>query len=104
MNFDEYQRKLMAYRMPSADETYALLGLAGEAGEVCSLVAKGIRDGYNILELQASMKKELGDVLWFVAAIAESYNLSLNEIAQANYEKIASRFERGVLGGSGDDR
>lgn len=104
MGFNEYQRKLMEYRLPSADETYALLGLAGEAGEVCSLAAKGIRDGYNILELQASLKKELGDVLWCVAAIAESYNLSLNEIAQANFEKIVSRFERGVLGGSGDNR
>lgn len=104
MNFNEYQEKLMAYRMPSADATYALLGLAGEAGEVCSLAAKGIRDGYNYDSLKAALKKELGDVLWFVAAVAESYDLTLDEVALANYEKITSRFERGVIGGSGDNR
>jgi NTP pyrophosphatase (non-canonical NTP hydrolase) len=50
------------------------------------------------------MSKELGDVLWYVAQIASELGLDLDEVAQANLEKLLSRQRRGVLSGSGDDR
>ncbi|MEL7340628.1 MAG: MazG nucleotide pyrophosphohydrolase domain-containing protein [Bacteroidota bacterium] len=50
------------------------------------------------------MKKEMGDVLWYLAVGADEFGLSLSEIAAANIEKLASRKARGVIQGSGDDR
>lgn len=47
---------------------------------------------------------ELGDVLWYVAAMARDIGWSLEDIADRNLSKLASRAQRGVLGGSGDDR
>jgi len=53
---------------------------------------------------QIEVAKELGDVLWYVANVASEFNLSLNEVARMNIDKLLSRKERGVLGGSGDNR
>ncbi len=55
-------------------------------------------------ERRAAMAKELGDVLWYVAQLASELDLDLDEIAEANLEKLLSRQRRGVLSGSGDDR
>ncbi|HWX87432.1 MAG TPA: MazG nucleotide pyrophosphohydrolase domain-containing protein, partial [Solirubrobacteraceae bacterium] len=55
-------------------------------------------------ERRAAMAKELGDVLWYVAQLASELDLSLEEIAKQNLEKLFSRQARGVLSGSGDDR
>lgn len=81
---------------------YPALGLSGEAGEVCEKVKKSIRDGKEI-DIDA-MTKELGDVLWYLAAISSDLGISLDDVARANYEKLKSRQERGVLQGSGDNR
>lgn len=104
-DFDYYQDEALTTRTEFADEAYALLGLAGEVGEVCSLVAKQIRDNHlSEDELQDAMKKELGDVLWFIAAIADDCDLSLSEIAEANIEKLKKRKAAGTIQGSGDNR
>ena len=105
MEFNDYQEKVLQFRTEKADEMYALVGLSGEVGELHSLVAKAIRDGVkDEAEFEANVKKELGDILWFIAAIADDFETSLDEIAQGNYYKLKSRFERKVIGGSGDAR
>jgi len=85
---------------------YPALGLSGEAGEVAEHAKKAIRDdnGQITEERRAAMAKELGDVLWYVAQLASELQLDLDEIAQANLDKLLSRQQRGVLSGSGDDR
>ncbi|HEX4482858.1 MAG TPA: nucleoside triphosphate pyrophosphohydrolase family protein [Solirubrobacteraceae bacterium] len=86
--------------------TYPALGLAGEAGEFADHAKKVIRDdgGEVTPERREAMAKELGDVLWYVAQLASELGLELDEIAQANLDKLRSRMDRGVLSGSGDDR
>lgn len=104
MTLNEYQMLAMRYRLSSSDETYALLNLAGEVGEVLSLQAKMIRDDLSFSEVQENMRKELGDVLWHIAAIAEDYFLDLKDIAVTNLNKLESRKARNVIKGNGDDR
>lgn len=103
LTLNEYQTQAMEVRLPSADELYAFLGLPGEVGEVCSIVAKIRRDGVSF-DYQQNIKKELGDVLWFVAAIASDHGFTLEDVARANINKLFSRKERGTLQGSGDNR
>jgi len=85
---------------------YPALGLAGEAGEVAEHAKKAIRDDAGAVTEQrrAALAAELGDVLWYTAQLASELDLALEEIAQANLDKLASRQRRGVLSGSGDDR
>lgn len=103
MKLNEYQSEALGVRLESANEMYCILGLAGEAGELCSLVAKAIRDGAKF-DHQQNIKKELGDVLWMLSAIAADNGFTLEDVARANIDKLTSRKERGVLGGSGDNR
>lgn len=93
----------MSVRLESADSAYAILGLAGEVGEVYSLAAKAIRDGKKF-DYDQNIKKELGDVLWFVAAIAADNGFTLEDVAQSNINKLFKRKEAGTLQGSGDNR
>jgi NTP pyrophosphatase (non-canonical NTP hydrolase) len=108
MEISEYQRlsRRTAEYPREAWLAYPALGLAGEAGEVAEHAKKAIRDDAGILsdERRAAMAKELGDVLWYVAQLASELDLDLNEIAEANLQKLLSRQRRGVLSGSGDDR
>ena len=50
------------------------------------------------------IKSELGDVLWYLSELALTYNISLEEVAKSNLEKLSSRKMRGTLSGSGDNR
>tara|TARA_R110000824_G_scaffold2558_2_gene11731 strand:+ start:15125 stop:15466 length:342 start_codon:yes stop_codon:yes gene_type:complete len=108
-HFDLYQDK--------ADETaiypnkgdnlyYPALGLAGEAGEVCEKVKKIMRDKGGVLSEADALEisKELGDVLWYLSAIACEINVALSTVAEDNIDKLQSRKERGRLQGSGDNR
>lgn len=104
MNFEEYQMKVGLTRLKSASDVYCFLNLAGEVGEVLSLEAKLIRDGGNIEEYRQDLKKELGDVLWHIAAIASDHGFDLADVAQHNIDKLASRMARNKISGSGDHR
>lgn len=104
MNLREYQELAARFALPtSLNREYLSLGLAGEAGEVASLVAKAVRDNNGNVNRE-SLKKELGDVLWFVAVLGSQYNLDMLDIAVGNINKLRSRVARNVIGGSGDDR
>jgi NTP pyrophosphatase (non-canonical NTP hydrolase) len=85
---------------------YPALGLAGEAGEVAEHAKKAVRDDGGLVtgERRQAISRELGDVLWYVAQVASELGLDLDEIAQANLDKLLSRQRRGVLAGSGDNR
>lgn len=103
---DNYQQKAMEFRKPSATKEYAFLNLAAEAGEVCSVVAKHIRDGDGqvTLEYLDNIEKELGDVMWMVAAIATDHGLLMSDICNKNIRKLTDRLQRNTISGSGDNR
>jgi NTP pyrophosphatase (non-canonical NTP hydrolase) len=104
MNIDFYQSRAMSYRLETANEIYALLNLGAEIGEVLGNVAKFIRDGGDVEQYNKRMAKELGDVMWMVAAVAKDHNLSLSDICTQNLDKLESRKIRDVIQGSGDNR
>lgn len=104
MNFTQYQSEAMSFRLKSADDVYALYNLAGEVGELLSAEAKLRRDGGEVGPHLENVKKELGDILWCVAAIADDNLLTLEEIAIANIEKLTSRKARNTIQGNGDNR
>ena len=102
MNFNEYQKhaRSTAIYPKEYKVIYPALGLCGEAGEVAEKVKKNIRDGKSL----DGVKFELGDVLWYVAVLADDLGVTLEEIAQANVDKLKWRKYRGKIGGSGDNR
>jgi NTP pyrophosphatase (non-canonical NTP hydrolase) len=108
MDLNEYQQaaKRTAIYPDHHRVLYPALGLASEAGEVAGKIKKVLRDqdgDFGRAPIEA-IKGELGDVLWYVAALAGDLGLSLEAIAAANLDKLASRQERGRLGGGGDRR
>lgn len=108
MNFNEYQAetdKTAIYPDSRAIE-YLVLGLASEAGEVAGKLKKIIRDREGVIGAHEAnvICDEIGDVLWYISQIALELNVSLQEVAEKNIAKLQSRKERGVIGGSGDNR
>lgn len=85
---------------------YCMLGLAGEAGEMCNKLKKVYRDDNGELspEVAVELLDELGDCLWYAAQIATELGGSLGHVAASNLDKLASRARRGTLRGSGDKR
>ncbi len=108
MTFKEYQKH--ALTTASEDKPlefyHRVLGLVGESGEIAEKVKKLIRDGDGQPESldKDDITKELGDVLWYIATIADYLDISLEDIAQANVDKLADRKKRNALKGSGDNR
>ena len=109
MTFEAYQKAAEETAVyPGAyNITYPTLGLAGESGEVCEKVKKWIRGDYEEMpreEFVSMLVKEMGDVLWYLSAIATDLGISLEEIATINIEKLHSRKRRNQIKGDGDDR
>ena len=120
MELNEYQKQAMTTCTATSDNlAYMLLNLIGEVGEFSSKVAKSIRKGDakfigNELrhpstrriddELEESMQKEAGDILWQLSGVCSVMGWELDSIAQMNLDKLQSRKERGVIIGDGDKR
>lgn len=113
MTLDEYQTAVGATDKATKvyDESgrelfgmYNALGLNGEAGEAAEKIKKYARDGGDPGLVRTALLKELGDTLWYLAAVARNWGLTLEEVATTNLEKLRGRKERGTLGGSGDNR
>ena len=107
--FDRYQqesRKTWGLVHMDHPLVYPTMGLVNEAGEVAGKVKKIFRDRNGEVSDadRQALKKELGDVLWYLAQICTELDLSLSEVAEANLVKLFDRLERGALGGDGDQR
>lgn len=122
MELNEYQRQAMTTCMDSSNNvSYMLFNLIGEVGEFASKVAKGIRKevyavNNNQLQLISSknhniesiredeLRKEAGDILWQLSGLCSVMGWTLDDVAKQNLEKLASRQQRGVIDGNGDNR
>lgn len=109
LTFEKYQegaKETALYPNVGKNPYYPALGLTGEAGEIANKVKKIMRDkdGHIDDETRDDIKKELGDVLWYVAAVASEFGLSMGEIASKNYDKLKKRQENNTIKGSGDNR
>jgi NTP pyrophosphatase (non-canonical NTP hydrolase) len=113
MTFEEYQKQ--AFSTMTQDHAFGdvtpqlmaqFFGLVGESGEIAEKVKKILRDKNGLIseEENKELLKELGDVLWYVNALAQLLGSNLEEVAAANLEKVLSRKQRGVTKGSGDNR
>ncbi len=116
MQLDDYQAQALTTAMyPGRGDgylDYVSKKLAGECGEFLEKLGKQQRTAQTLTlnrsqfsgEQVADLGKELGDILWYVAAAADELGLTLGEVAQANLDKLASRADRSVIDGAGDDR
>ena len=113
MEFDEYQKKAAKYDLFEVSSDLKevgfiekVLGLTGEAGETADKIKKILRDKDGMVsdKDRESVTKELGDVLWYVAAIARYLGVDLSEVAEGNINKLESRYQRNKLHGAGDER
>ena len=109
MDFETYQkqaRQTAIYPDLGKNNIYPTLGLVGEAGEVAEKVKKVLRDKGGIFDdnSKQEIKKEIGDVLWYLANLCSEFQFSLNDVAETNLDKLKKRTIRGKISGSGDNR
>lgn len=131
MELNEYQDKAMSTCMNSCRNiSYMLLNLVGEVGEFASKIAKAIRKkqlciggktsigrnrlmirdddpamfDFDALAFDEELKKEAGDILWQLSGLCSIMGWKLDDVAQMNLDKLASRKQRGVIDGDGDNR
>lgn len=113
MKFDEYQELAKEYDFFEPNDDLKdvgfvekVLGLTGEAGEAADKIKKILRDkdGKVSGKDREAVAKELGDTLWYLAAIARYLMIPLSEVAQGNIDKLESRYQRNKLHGEGDER
>ncbi|WP_202893982.1 nucleoside triphosphate pyrophosphohydrolase family protein [Kribbella italica] len=106
---NEYQQAALRTAAPKDklnEVFHLLLGLVGETGEIAEKAKKIVRDqGSDFAHWDVEdLTKELGDTLWYVAVIADHFDIPLDDVARLNIAKLADRQQRAVLGGSGDNR
>ena len=107
-DLDMYQKVALTTAIYPREQAiiYPTLGLTGEAGEVANKVKKIIRDGSNSKDekLVSEIKAEIGDCLWYIAVLADDFDIKLSDIASTNIEKLANRKKNNTIHGSGDTR
>jgi NTP pyrophosphatase (non-canonical NTP hydrolase) len=114
MTFDEYQKAALRTDITKDKGTGVMsiafmdkvLGLTGESGEFADKIKKILRDKDAQIneEDNQELVKELGDVLWYIAVLADYLGVSLDELATRNINKLAKRHTEGKLTGKGDNR
>lgn len=122
MTLNEYQQKAMSTCMETCEnDAYMLLNLVAEVGEFAGKLAKHIRKGEAVManddflfskridiaqedDYLEELKKEAGDIMWQIAGLCYTMGWELEDVCQANLAKLASRKERGVIEGEGDNR
>lgn len=109
MEMNEYQsaaKTTAVYSNADQQLVCTVLGLNGEAGEVAEKIKKVIRDKNSVIDDadRHEIQKELGDVLWYLAVLADTLGLDLESVAALNLEKLRSRHQRGAIHGQGDNR
>ena len=101
MDMGYYQQEAVKTAIYADPIIYPALGLGNEAGEVQGKIKKMLRDGtFN----KDAIAAEIGDVLWYIAALCRDLEVDMAEVALKNLAKLKSRQERGTLKGSGDNR
>ena len=126
LTMNEYQEKAMSTCLPESDNLfYMLANLVGEVGEFASKAGKHVRKGklhitadkrdeeghirhtqvWNVTDEERKlMLSEIGDILWQTAGLAHVMGVSLEDVAEENLAKLASRKKRNVIAGEGDER
>lgn len=106
MDMSDYQAQAKKTAIYQQGIIYPAVGLASEVGELCGEVKRILRDdGGTLTEARkARLTAELGDVLWYVAALASDLGVDLGQVARANIDKLLSRQQRNVLTGEGGER
>ncbi len=104
--YQEQSRKTYSDIHVEGPLVYPTLGMVNEAGEFAGKVKKLFRDkgGQLSPEDREALKDELGDVLWYLTQLCTNLGFTLEEVAEANLDKLFSRLERGAISGDGDRR
>ena len=109
MNLNDYQTAALRTASPKTKKNelfHLLLGLCGEAGEIAEKAKKIVRDKDSDFSQwdREDFIKEMGDVMWHVAVLADYFDIPLDEVGEKNIAKLADRMNRGMISGSGDNR
>lgn len=100
MRPNTYQRRALRTINPDLSERDQVintaLGLTGESGEYANLIKKWAMQGHPLsMKMAEKVKKELGDILWYVAVASDQFGFRLEEIMHCNIEKLLERYPEG---------
>jgi len=113
MTFNQYQEKTRLTDLGTSAQDclnpgwlYYSLGVAGETGELMEKIKKLFRDSGGIVtdEFKDQVIKEMGDILWYLARLADNFDIQFDDVANHNIIKLLDRLDRGKLHGNGDER
>ena len=97
MNINDYQAMAMTTLNPELSRKEVLInsvmGLCGESGEAIDIVKKWLAQGHELDK--AHLAKELGDIAWYLAEAATALDIPLEDILQANLDKLKKRYPQG---------